>query len=257
MEFTTGQIAAWVGSVIWPFFRFAALFIVLPIFSGQSAPMFVRVMLALATAILLAPLVGPVPAVDPLSATALLITIQQILIGLAMGLIIAVVFATLLIAGQGMAMSMGLGFAQMTDPQTGVSLPVVSNFLNIIGALVFLALNGHLAAFQLLVDSFQTLPVGPIGLDSEDFIRIAVWGGKMYAGAVLIALPAFAAMLMVNLGFGVITRAAPQLNIFAVGFPLTISLGFIIIWLALPGMVDQFTDMLREAYALIDRLVSD
>jgi flagellar biosynthetic protein FliR len=257
MELTTAEIAGWVGSVLWPFFRFAALFLLLPVFSGQSAPMFVRVALALATAILLAPLLGPVPAVDPLSAEAFLITLQQILIGMAMGLIVSVVFATLLVAGEAIAMAMGLGFAQMTDPQTGASLPVVSNFLNILGALVFLSLDGHLAVFQLLVNSFETLPVAPVGLSNDDFMAMVLWGGQMYAGAVLIALPAFAAMLMVNLGFGVITRASPALNIFAVGFPMMISLGIVVIWLALPGIVDQFTDLLNQAYALIAELVAD
>ena len=169
------------------------------------------------------------PAVEPLSLTGLLISAQQVLIGLAMGFILQLVFSVLAMVGESIAMSMGLGFASMIDPQNGIQIPVLSSYYVTLATLVFLALDGHLVLIGLLVDSFHTLPIGLESLAREGLWQLVGWASRMFAGAVLIALPALASLLLVNLAFGIITRAAPQLNIFAVGFPMTILLGFVLL----------------------------
>jgi len=147
-----------------------------------------------------------------------------------------------------MAMSMGLGFAVAIDPQRGVNVPVVSQYFVMLATLVFLSLNGHLMIVQVMVDSFEVLPVGGSGLQREGAWQLVSWGSAMFEGALRIALPAMVALLIVNLSFGVISRSAPALNLFAVGFPITMTLGFLIMLVTLPGIVETFVLLLNSAF---------
>ncbi|HKJ95735.1 MAG TPA: flagellar biosynthetic protein FliR, partial [Gammaproteobacteria bacterium] len=178
-----------------------------------------------------------------------LIGIQQVLAGVAIGLLVSLAFQSVVVAGEAVALSMGLGFATMVDPQTGTSTPVVSQFLLIVATLVFLAVGGHLMLVQLLAESFNLLPVAPQGLDAHSFHTVVAWGSEMYSGAVLIALPAIALLLTVNMVIGVMTRAAPQMNIFSVGFPLTMMVGLLaLLMLVLPSLTPRLFDLWRSAF---------
>ncbi|RMG29719.1 MAG: flagellar biosynthetic protein FliR, partial [Gammaproteobacteria bacterium] len=168
--------------------------------------------------------------------------------------VLQVVFSALVMAGQLVGMTMGLGFATLVDPQNGIQVPVVSRYYVTLASLLFLALDGHLALFSLVAESFRTLPVAPIGLHADDLRRLALWGGELFAGGVLVGLPVVVALLLANLVFGVITRAAPQLNIFAVGFPATLALGFAVILFALPGFHPEFARLLGRAFAFLGSL---
>jgi len=217
MHFSSAQIVAWVGDFLWPFLRIGMMLTVMPIFGGRLVPARVRAVLALAVTIVLLPVIPAAPAVDPLSPVGVLVTVQQLLIGLAMGFMLQLVFSALLIGGQTIAMSMGLGFAAMVDPQNGVQVPVIGQYFTVVATLLFLALDGHLVMIAVLADSFHALPVA-------------------------------------NIAFGVITRAAPQLNIFGVGFPMTLTLGFVVMMFALPSLMPQFTRLFDDAMALLTRL---
>lgn len=241
----------WVGAVMWPFIRIGAMLMSAPVFGARTVPVRVRLVLALAIAVILAPLLPPTPAVDPLSPAGLLVGAQQVLLGVAMGFILHLVFAALILAGQTIAMTMGLGFASAVDPQNGVQVPVLSQYFLITATLVFLALDGHLMVIDVLVQSFRLVPVGSAGPLPEMPWKIVLWGSHLFAGAVLIALPATVAVLMVNLAFGVMTRAAPQLNIFAVGFPVTLLAGFVLLLFSLPGLLPQISALLGEAVELM------
>lgn len=235
---TAEQVNSWVGLVLWPLFRIAGLFAIVPVLGGGEVPMRVRVGLASLITVLIVPSLAPMPELDPLSLTSLMITLQQILIGVAMGLFVLIVFNAITMAGEAIAVTMGLGFALMNDPQNGAQSPTVSQFYRIMATLLFLALDGHHAILMLMNNSFTYLPVGiPLG---QDAIWILLrWGGVIFYGALTIALPALAAMLTVNITMGVITRAAPQLNLFSIGFPITLSVGFIAIYFTFPAF--QFT----------------
>jgi flagellar biosynthetic protein FliR len=193
------------------------------------------------------PLLPPVPAVDPLSASGVLVTVQQFVIGLAIGFSLQLLFATLILAGQTVAMGMGLGFASIVDPQNGINVPVLGQYYVVVATLLFLALNGHLALIRIVIDSFQTLPVGIDSLTRDDFHAVAGWGTRLFANALMVALPAVASILLVNLAFGVVSRAAPQLNIFGVGFPVTMALGFVIIVFAVSNLLPQMQQLVAEA----------
>lgn len=251
MLFSASQIAAWIGDFVLPFLRVGMMFTVAPIFGGRLVPIKVRVILALAVTWVLLPVIPAAPMVDPISAAGVLIIVQQLLIGLVLGFMLQLVFSALMIGGHTVAMSMGLGFASMVDPQNGIQVPVIGQYYVTIATLLFLALNGHLMLIMVLADSFETLPIGTTGLDRQTIWDVVTWGGRMFAGGLLIAIPAVTALLMTNIAFGVITRAAPQLNIFGVGFPLTLTLGFIVMMFTLPALEPQFNALLTDAFSLL------
>jgi len=255
MIWTSAEISGLVGSYLWPLFRIAALMSIAPIIGSKLVPVRIRVALAVALTVLVVPLLPHVPPIDPLSANGILVGVQQVLIGVAMGFALQLVFAAFVLGGQVTAMGMGLGFASLNDPATGVVVPTVGQFFTVMITLAFLALNGHLALFELLVDSFRAMPVAPTGLTVDSLWQLVGWGGRMFSGAVLVALPAVAAMLVVNLGFGIMTRAAPQLNIFAVGFPIILTVGFVVLLMAMPSMLSQFTQLNSETFGMLHSML--
>lgn len=256
MHFTTAEITAWVGSLLWPFLRISAMLIAAPLFGAGTVSVRIRVAIAFILAVVIAPLIPAPPAVEPLSLEGLSIAAQQVVIGAAIGFILQMVFSALTQAGESIALSMGLGFASMVDPQQGVQVPVVSTYFVIMSTLLFLALNGHVAVIELTLQSFFTMPVAVDGFTRADLWSVVSWGSTMFAYGLLVAMPAVASMLLVNLSMGVITRAAPQLNIFAVGFPMMIMLGFILLMLTIPVLVPQFTELLANALGLMSRITS-
>lgn len=251
MLFTSAEISAWVGTFLWPLVRIGAMVMAAPIFGANMVPVRIRAIIALLITLAVVPLLPEMPRVDALSPDGVLIVVQQILIGISMGFIMQMVFAAFVLAGQVVAMSMGLGFASMNDPTTGISVPTVGQFFTIMVTLAFLALNGHLILIEVIAASFHTLPISTEGIGLNSLWAVASWASQMFAGAVMIALPAITAMLIVNLGFAVMTRAAPQLNIFAVGFPVTITVGFVLLFLTLPVMLSHLTELTESALNLI------
>ncbi|MFT7497415.1 MAG: flagellar biosynthetic protein FliR [Urechidicola sp.] len=250
MDVGFAQATAFVGSLMWPSMRIGAMLMAMPVLGTRMVPARIKILTTFVISIFVLPLLPPIPEVEALSLLGLFISFQQILIGFAMGFTLQLVFGSLMIAGEAIAMSMGLGFASMIDPNNGVSVPVISQLLVIMGTLLFLALGGHLMLIQLVVNSFQTLPISPTGIERESFWAIVNWGSQMFIGAIWIAIPALVSMLVVTLSLGVMTRAAPQLNIFSVGFPVTMFLGFIILMLILPGILPRFKQMMLEAMQL-------
>lgn len=203
---------------------------------------------------LVQPVLPTPPPVDPISPEGVLVVVQQVAIGVVMGVILQVTFAALILAGQTIATSMGLGFASAIDPQNGVQVTVVGQYYLILANLIFLSLNGHLVVIDILVTSFHVIPIGSNPISAEIFSLVAIWGTKMFAGSLLIALPIVAGVLLVNLAFGVLTRAAPQLNIFAVGFPVTILVGFILMIFSVPVLQPVLLDLFESTFLLMRNL---
>ena len=235
-----------VSAYLLPFLRIAGLVMVAPVFGARMVSMRVRVALCAAMAYNAVPLLPPGPSQEALGLAAMLVAAQEVLIGVAMGFAVQMVFDALVIGGQTVAMSMGLGFAMLVDPQRGVSVPVLSQFLVIMGILVFLALDGHLALIRLLMESFTLLPVGE-GFSTNGLWLLVSWGTEMFVGALRIALPGVIALLVVNTAFGVMSRAAPTLNLFAVGFPVALLLGFVILVLNIPNFTPAFESLLLSS----------
>ena len=228
MSFSEEQLSRLVALFIWPLIRIGAMFISVPVFSGQSIPVRVRAVLAVAMTIVVMPLLPDPPPVQIFSYQGIMIAVQQIAIGVLTGFFLQLVFAAVVFGGQAIAYSMGLGFASMVDPQTGVQVPVIAQFYLMLTTLLFLGTNGHLILIEMLLDSFRTIPIAMDGVSRAGIWTLVSWGSHVFAGGMLLALPVVFGLLLVNIGFGVATRAAPQLNVFAVGFVVTIILG---LWL--------------------------
>ncbi|VAX10859.1 Flagellar biosynthesis protein FliR [hydrothermal vent metagenome] len=251
MIFTEAAIATWLASFLWPLMRISAVFVAAPIFASRQVPVRWRAALALVITWIVMPVLPPAPVVETFSHDAAMIAMQQIAIGVFIGFVLQMVFAALVFGGQVMAYSMGLGFASMMDPQNGVQVPVVSQYYMILATLAFLVLNGHLILIELMIDSFTTLPIAVDGLTRNTLWEIASWGGRIFAGGLLMSLPVVTALLLVNLGMGIIARAAPQLNIFAVGFPMAMLIGFLLMWVTIPDVLHNFGLLVNEGFQMI------
>ncbi len=254
MSFTETELLALLQAWLWPLFRIAALLSVAPVIGTRSVPVRVRLVMALAITAVIVPVLPPAPVIDPVSATGLLVLGQQVLIGLVLGTAVRFMFMVFELSGQVIAMQMGLGFAAMVDPQTGNQVPVISQFYLIMATLAFLSLNGHLLLFRILADSFVTLPIGGGGLNLNGLQALIGWTGWLFANAVLIALPAIVALTVINVSFGVMTRAAPQMNIFAVGFPIMMITGVIVMFLTLTTLEPHLTRLTHEALDMARQL---
>ena len=251
MVIKSAELTQFIGIFLWPLFRVAGLIMTAPIFGAKTVPVRARLGLSVAVTVLVMPLLPPGPSIDAFSPSAVMIIAMQLLIGVLMGFTLQLVLSAVVTGGQVIAMQMGLGFAAMVDPQNGAQTPVLSQFYVIMVVLVYLALNGHLVLFQVLVDSFTWMPVASVGLEAVDFHLLVRWASTVFSGAIGLAIPAIASLLIVNFTFGILTRAAPQMNIFAVGFPITMLLGFGVVFATIPSVVPQSTNMFTDAYALI------
>lgn len=250
---TLGEIESWIGNAFWPFVRIGSCLMVAPMFGASYVPPRLRIVIALALTVVLLPVI-PRPTLTLLSADGLITTAQQIVIGVAMGFALQLMFDALTLGGQLLANGMGLGFAFTVDPLRAVSTQSLGQLYVLLGTLTFLALNGHMALIETLALSFRGLPVGPEGLSPSALHALADWGGVMLLGAVRIALPGMTALLVINLAFGVTSRTAPALNLFSVGFPITLALGLLVVLLGLPSLSSGLLEMLGSAFQFLRAL---
>lgn len=226
IQITSTQLDAWIVAFIYPLTRILAFIATAPLFSSVAVPRRIRLTLGLVLTVALAPALPAMPQVAPTSGAGLWILAQQLLVGIGMGYAMRVIYAAIEIAGEFISAQMGLGFATSYDPMNTSQTPVISEFINLLTLLVFLSINGHLMYVATLAQSFQVIPVGST-LAPVSLLNLAELGTAMFATGLLLALPIIVALMITNIALGVLTRAAPQLNIFAVGFPLTLTGGLV------------------------------
>lgn len=246
ISFTDAQLNAWLIGFIWPLTRILGLLMVTPVFGHRSVPARVKIGLGVFITLIVSPALPPMPDVGLGSWHGLFILVQQFLIGLAIGFIIRIAFAAVETAGEIVGLQMGLGFASFFDPQSAGQTLVLARFFNMLALLVFMAVNAHLLMLGVLVESFQILPVSTQPLASNGFFNVAAYGSTVFAVGLQLALPLIAILLMTNLALGILTRSAPQLNIFAIGFPITLGVGLITLDLTLPYFTPQFENMIQN-----------
>ncbi|MBI5626184.1 MAG: flagellar biosynthetic protein FliR [Nitrosomonadales bacterium] len=230
---TSAQLDAWLATLIFPLSRILSMIGSSPVLGNKQVPKRVKIGLSVLLAILIAPAIGEMPPVSVGSTQGILIMIQQIIIGVAMGFTMRLIFTAVEMAGELSGLQMGLGFASFYDPINATHSAVIAQWMGIIAILAFLALNGHLYMISTLAESFQTLPIGSM-MSYRGFYGVVSWGGSIFAYALQISLPILAALLITNIALGILTRAAPQLNLFAVGFPITLAIGFFVLALSIP-----------------------
>lgn len=238
-----------------PFCRIGAMFLAMPILGSKLVSPRVRLGLAFLVTLIVVPMLGPLPKVDALSFHTIIFVSQELLLGLAAGYCFQVVFQVFVLAGQLIAMKMGLGFASMNDPVNGVQTTAISQFYLMLVTLMFVSVNGHLVMINMLVDSFSHFPPGGFVFSTESMWKIANIGSWLFASALLMALPVLTSLLFINIAFGVMSRAAPQLNIFAVGFPFTLLCGLLLIWLGLTTFSTNFDMVMEDGFIFLHELL--
>lgn len=238
---------------LWPMLRISALLISAPIFSLRALNLRIRILLGISLTWLVYPL-HKWPKIDPVSAAGIIEIFNQISIGLLMGLTLQIVTAAILLAGQSVSNAMGLSIANMIDPNLG-NVPVIAQFLLILSTLIFIGLGGHAILLGLVIESFTTMPIGKQLLSQAAWVHFVLWSSMIFLGALLIALPIMVALLFINIGLGVATRAAPSLNIFSVGFPAMIVAGFVVLMIALPSIGNRIQWLWLQGFDQVRSLV--
>ena len=243
---SSADINVWIAGLLWPLTRILGLLAASPLFGNNAVPATVKVMLGVLLAMIVAPAVPALPAADPLSLAGLLILAQELLVGLAMGFSIRIVFAAVEMAGEISSLTMGLGFATFFDPNTQGRSSAISQFLALVATMGFLAVNAHLVLLSVLVESFSTLPVSATPLYAGGFKQLADWGGRIFSTGVQLSLPIVAALLITNVALGILTRAAPALNLFGIGFPITLGVGLLVIAMVLPYLATPIQNLFLD-----------
>ncbi len=256
ISFTSADLNTMVAGLLWPLTRILGLLSTAPLFGNVSVPATVKLGLGVLLAMVIAPTVPALPAMDPMSLAGLLILIQQLLIGVAMGFVMRIVFACMELAGELAGLSMGLGFATFFDPQTQGRSIAVTQFLSLVTIMLYLATNVHLAMLSTLADSFISMPITDAPMNGKLFDLITIWGGKIFSAGVQLALPIVAALLITNVGLGVLARSAPQLNLFGIGFPVTLTVGFVMIAITVPYMGGPLTRFFQDGLEMIQMITT-
>ncbi|MGB2832403.1 MAG: flagellar biosynthetic protein FliR [Methylotenera sp.] len=248
-------LQTWIIALLWPLTRVLGFIAVAPIFSHTSIPNQVKLGFGIMLTLMVMPIMPPLPQFEIFSFYGLLILVEQLIIGLAIGFSMRLVFAAIDVAGQLIGMTMGLGFASFFDPNSHGQSTAISQFLMLLTMLIFLSLDGHLLMVTAVANSFTTMP---IALNSTGIqpMKIVTWAETMFSTGLLLSLPAVTALLMTNMALGILTRTAPQLNLFGIGFPITLSMGLLIILLTLPGMLKPIENLIEQGISHMSEITS-
>jgi flagellar biosynthetic protein FliR len=254
MDITDAQLQSWIQGALFPLARIGGLFSSAPVIGDRSAPVRVRMMLALALLLIVMPLLPETPPLTAFTADWWLRIVLEMAVGIAMGFVFRLVFEAVILGGDLIGNGMGLGFARMADPLRGTDVPVIGQFLQLMCALLFVSMGGHLHLIEMLVDSFRTIPDPARAFEAGHFSTLAGLGSLMFSGALTLALPMLAALMLVNLAFGVMSRSSPTLNGMSVGFPLALLMGLLLLGINLPGLRVVFEKLIVEATEVVGAL---
>lgn len=245
----------YLADLMLPLTRISAMMMVMVGIGVKSIPGPVKTAYAVAFTVMVLPVIPPVTFTNLFSFEMVIRVLQQIVIGSAIGFVSVVFLQIFVVAGQAIAMQSGLGFASMVDPTNGMSVPAVGQFYLILSTLLFWAIDGHLAMMQLIVKSFHLLPITEVWYATGSYYDLVMFGGWMFAAALILSLAPLIAMLVINLSFGIMTRAAPQLNIFSIGFPFTMMSGLIVMWLTMENFFFHFENNWRRSIDMMCTLI--
>jgi flagellar biosynthetic protein FliR len=254
LTLSSAQLNVWIAAFLWPLARILGLIATAPLFGNLSVPATVKVALGAMLTLVIAPGVPALPATDPMSFAGLLILAQEMVIGLAMGFAMRIVFTAVEMAGEITGLTMGFGFATFFDPQTRARTSAISQFLSLLAIMLFLATNVHLVMLSTLADTFSTLPISALPAGAGGLRQLADWGGTIFSAGVHLALPMIAALLITNVALGVLTRAAPQLNLFGIGFPVTVGVGLAVLALSVPYLATPLERLFAEGIGMMRKI---
>jgi flagellar biosynthetic protein FliR len=255
LTFSAAQLDAWVTGYLWPLSRILAMIAVAPLFNITGVSTTSRLILGLAVALAIVPALPAMPAIPAGSWLGLAVLAEQLLIGIVIGITLRIAFAAIDFAGGLIGLQMGLSFAVFYDPQNTGQTPVISEFVNLISLLIYIAGNGHLMSLAALAESFTLLPVTATPFAAAGFSVMLNWAAAIFSTGLLLALPLVAALLIANIALGVLSRVAPQLNLFAIGFPVTIGAGFFMLLLSLPYFGSAMEHLYEQAFMVLRQVL--
>ncbi|WNN42860.1 MULTISPECIES: flagellar biosynthetic protein FliR [Winslowiella] len=256
LTFDSSQLMLWLSQFFWPMVRVLALIATAPILSERSVSRKVKVGLAFMITWLLVPMLPP-SQVTLFSVGGLWLLIQQMLIGIALGFTMQFAFAAVRTAGEVIGLQMGLSFATFFDPGSRLNMPVLARFLDMLAMLLFLSFNGHLWLISLLADSFHTLPIGGEPLNANAFLALTKAGGLIFLNGMMLALPLITLLLTLNMALGLLNRVSPQLSVFAIGFPITLSIGILTMGILMPLLAPFCEHLFSEVFDLLSDIISE
>jgi flagellar biosynthetic protein FliR len=240
-----------ISQVAWPFPRISGLLISVPVFSSVLIPSRIKIILLFTLSWVCAPLIPPELTFLHFNGNYVVYIAHEILFGLLMGFVLQLTFQVFILGGQIISMQAGMSFAVMVDPASKASVPLVGQMYLLMITLIFLALNGHLAVIETLMESFKIMPVGKMTVTPSMLWHVITFSSWMFKKALLISIPALLSLLVVSLSFGVMARAAPQLNIFALGFPITLLMGIVVIKIGLPSVAAQMAEIIEDGMRFV------
>ncbi|MGR4067902.1 flagellar biosynthetic protein FliR [Billgrantia sp. C5P2] len=258
VEVTFAQLHGWLVVLLWPFVRLLAFFSAAPLWGHSSVPRQAKIGLAFLITVVIAPVLPPMPDVPIMSWAGFGIMVEQMLIGIAMGLVMHVTFAVVQAAGEFIGLQMGLAFATFFDSGSGTNTMILSRVFYMITLLLFLALGGHLMVLEALVTSFHGLPIGIGSFNPEAFEMLVRYGGTIFVAGMSLALPLVGSLLIINLAMGILNRSAPQLTVFNIGFPMTLTIGLVLLMVLMTDMSRflqrLFSNGIQFLFSLIEAL---
>ncbi|HID4047411.1 TPA: flagellar biosynthetic protein FliR [Pluralibacter gergoviae] len=256
IQLTSDQWLHWVSLYFWPLLRILALIATAPILSEKSVPKRIKLGLGVLIAVIVAPSL-PATDVTIFSGNALWLALQQILIGTLIGFTMQLAFAAVRTAGELIGLQMGLSFATFVDPGSHLSMPVLARIMDLLALLLFLTFNGHLWLISALVDTFHTLPVGGNPLNANAFMALTRTGGLIFLNGLMLALPVITLLLTLNLALGMLNRMAPQLSVFVIGFPITLTVGIILMAALMPLIAPFCEHLFSELFNLLADIIGE
>jgi flagellar biosynthesis protein FliR len=256
ISITSAQLEAWLAIFMFPLARTFGLMATAPVFNNVGIPQRTRMVMGLGIAIAISPILPPIPPVAAGSWVALAMIARELLIGLMLGFTLRIAFVTVDIAGELIGLQMGLSFAVVYDPQHAGQTPVLTEFIGLLTTLIFLSLGGHLMILHGLVESFRLLPIGPVSFDTGGIATLMRWSSIIFAAGMLLSLPLITALLITNIALGVLARIAPTLNLFAVGFPVTMVVGFIVLMFSLPYLSGALTQLFEQGFTAMEQVIA-
>lgn len=250
ISFSEAQLVAWLSPVVWPFLRVLALFTAAPVLSSRAFPVRARIALAFFVAVAAQPSLADLPVISITGPDALGAVFQQVGVGLAIGFVIRVVFAAVELGGEVVGFQMGLSFASFFDPSLNTQSSAVARFYGQMAMFMFIVMNGHLLVLMAVVKSFQSFPVDQNFLEALKGMKVIDLGVDLFASGLWIALPLVGMLMFANMALGIVSRVAPQMNIYAIGFPVTLAVGLVGMAVTLPMLDQPFLALLTRAIDL-------
>lgn len=252
----SSQLVFWISQLFWPLARVLALIMTAPLLSEKAISKKVKIGLGVMITYALVPSLPPTN-VTLFSVGGFWLLIQQILIGIAIGFTMQFAFAAVRTAGEVIGLQMGLSFATFFDPASRLNMPVLARFLDMLAMLLFLSFNGHLWLISMVADSFHTLPIGGDPVNGNAFLALTKAASLIFLNGLRLALPLITLLLILNLALGLLNRVSPQLSVFAIGFPVTLSIGIIFISLMMPLLAPFCEHLFSEVFDLLASVLSE